>query len=273
MTKMNSVLTRLAKYLTNSSYRNILFTLGRSDRPLSGVEIAKRTWLSHYVYDMLKELAPGEYNTDRKLFAWDEILEKSNDGKYKAELVNKFNRTFGLDWEIHPESGEFADLSNNDLVVFNKIDDDTLIIRHTNANEVIVVELPKSRMMLDDVHMSFRSLKGDKPELRKKFSNITLKNNREGKLAIYTLKHDPTTPNKTRFLDVTLGSEAKNELSKIEQRHDRKADLIESCPEYKDIRNNKKNWRYSLNFYGFLLYLACEYEAERKDVRRIYAGL
>ena len=102
------------------------------------------------------------------------------------------------------------------------------------------------------------------------FVNITLKNYRDGKLAIYTLKHDPSAPTKTRFLDVTLSREAKNKLSKIEQREDREADLFE-CPEFKAIRINKKNWRYSLTFYGFLLYLACEYEAERKDVRRIYA--
>jgi hypothetical protein len=220
---------------------------------------------------MLKELASSEYNTDIKLFDWDEILEKRNDGKYKAELIKKFNRTFGLDWEIDADSGEFADLRKNEFIVFDKIDEDTVIIEHTNSKQIIVIELPKPRMMLDDVHMSIRSIKGDELELRKKFSNITLKNNREGKLAIYALKHDPTASAKTRFLDVTLSREAKNELSKMEQREDRKADLIESCPEYKDITNNKKNWRYSLNFYGFLLYLACEYEAERKDVRRIYA--
>jgi hypothetical protein len=100
MTKMNSVLTRLAKYLTKSGYRDILFTIGRSERPLSGVKIEEETGLSHYVYDMLKELAPSQYNTDRKLFGWDEILQKNNDGNYKCQLIKKFNRTFGLDWEI-----------------------------------------------------------------------------------------------------------------------------------------------------------------------------
>jgi hypothetical protein len=271
MTKMNSVLTRLAKYLTNSGYRDILFTIGRSERPLSGVKIEEETGLSHYVYDMLKELAPSQYNTDRKLFGWDEILQKNNDGNYKCQLIKKFNRTFGLDWEIDTEYGEFADLHNNESIAFDKIDDNTLIIEHTKAKEIIVVELPNGRMMLDDVHMSVRSIKEKELELRRKYSNITLKNDREGKLAIYTLKHDPTASFKTRFLDVTLSKEAEDKLSKIEQREDRKADLIESCSEYKDVRNNKKNWRYSLNFYGFLLYLACEYEAERKDVRRIYA--
>jgi hypothetical protein len=278
MTKMNSILTRLAKYLTNSSYRDILFTIGRSERPLSGVKIEEETGLSHYVYDMLKELAPSQYNTDRKLFGWDEILQKNNDGNYKCQLIKKFNRTFGLDWEIDTEGGEFADLHNNESIAFGKIDDNTLGIEHTKAKDIIVIELPNGRMMLDDVHMSVRSIKEKELELRRKYSNITLKNDREGKLAIYTLKHDPTASAKTRFLDVTLSREAENKLSKIKQREEQKAgrmistfDLMEFCSEYKNVRNNKKNWRYSLNFYGFLLYLACEYEAERKDVRRIYA--
>jgi hypothetical protein len=111
----------------------------------------------------------------------------------------------------------------------------------------------------------------------KKYPPLTLKNDREGKLAIYTLKHDPFAPTKTRFLHVTLSKEAENKLSEIKQREEQKAghiishlDLMEFCPEYKAIGINKKNWRYSLAFYGFLLYLACEYEAERKDARRIY---
>jgi len=54
MTKMCSDLTRLAKYLTNPDYRKLLFTLGRSERPLSGAEIEKAAGLSRYVYDMLK---------------------------------------------------------------------------------------------------------------------------------------------------------------------------------------------------------------------------
>jgi hypothetical protein len=226
---------------------------------------------------MLKELAPSQYNIGIRLFGWDEILEKRNNRKYKAELIKKFNRTFGLEWEMVEEGGEFADLRNNEFIVFDKVDDDTVIIEHKNAEEIIVIELPKGRMMLEDVHMSVRSIKRNENyslaglELKKKYSGITFKIGREGKLTIYTIKHDPTASVRTRFLDVTLSKEAKNELSKIERREDRNADLIESCPEYKDIRNNKKNWRYSLNFYGFLLYLACEYEAERKDVRRIYA--
>ena len=141
-----------------------------------------------------------------------------------------------------------------------------------------MIELPKTRMMLDDVHMSIRSIKGDELELRKKHSNITLKNDREGKLTIYTLKHDSSASSKPRALNVTLSKEAENRLSEIKQREEQKAghtinqlDLMEFYPEYKAIRINKKNWRYSLNFDGFLLYLACEYEAERKDVRRIYA--
>jgi hypothetical protein len=287
MTKMNSVLTRLAQYLTNSDYRKILFTLGRSERPLSGVEIEKRAELSRYVYDMLKELAPSEFNTDIRLFGWEEILQKNNDGDYKRQLIGKFRRTLNLDWEINSKDQESisTDMRNdhiNKLIVFGKVDDDTLIIEHTREKEFIVIRLPNGRMILDDVHLSIRTKKGDELGFRKRYPNITLKNDRDGKLAIYTLKQDPSAPTKTRFLDVTLSREAKNKLSKIEQREDREADLIESCPEYKAIRSNRKNWRYSLTFYGFLLYLACEYETttkgrrktknqkDRKDVRRIH---
>jgi hypothetical protein len=280
---MNSILTRLAKYLTNSSYRIVLYTIGSSKEPLSGVEIEKKTRLSHYVYDMLKELAPSEFNTDIRLFGWEEILQKNNDGKYKRQLIEKFKRTLDLYWEICQKDQEAipAAIRNeyiNRLIAFGKIDDNTLFIEHTRDKEFIVIELPKGRMMLDDVYMSIRSLKGDELELRKKYSHIALKNDREGKLAIYTLKHNPSASAKTRFLDVTLSKEAENKLSEIKQREEQKVghiispfDLMEFCPEYKDVRINKKNWRYSLNFYGFLLYLACEYEAERKDVRRIYA--
>ena len=180
-----------------------------------------------------------------------------------------------MDWEISSKDQESIpdDIRNdyiNKLIAFGKVDDDTLIIEHTRDKEFIVIRLPNGRMMLDKVHMSIRTKRGDELELRKKYSNITLKNDREGKLAIYTLRHDPSALTRTRFLHVTLSKEAENKLSEIEQREDREADLFE-CPEYKAIRINKKNWRYSLTFYGFLLYLACEYEAKRKDVRRIYA--
>jgi hypothetical protein len=284
MTKMNSVLTRLAKYLTNPDYRKILFTLARSERPLSGAEIEKQAGLSRYIYDMLKELGPSEYNTDIKLFGWDEILQKNNDGDYKRRLIEKLNRIFGLNWEVCKETTKSADKQNSDLIQFRRDYNNILGIIHTKAEEIVRIELPKLRMMLDDVDMELALLKGGKLEVsRKKYPPLTLKNDRNGKLAIYTLKHDPLAHTKTRFLRVTLSKEAESKLSEIEQREDREADLIESCPEYKDIRINKKNWRYSLTFYGFLLYLACEYETttrerrkrknqkDRKDVRRIHS--
>jgi hypothetical protein len=171
-------MTRLVKYLTNSNYRDVLYIIGRSEKPLSGVEIEKKAALSRYVYDMLKELAPSEFSTDIRLFGWEEILQKNNDGKYKRQLINKFNRTFGLNWEIDKKDCESANIRNNELIVIAKVDDNTVIIAHTKIEQIIVIELPKGRMMLDDVHMSVRSTKGEKLELRKNYSHITLKNER-----------------------------------------------------------------------------------------------
>lgn len=274
--------------IEHDGYRRLLHIIGKSRKPLSSTQIEEK-YGSKSMYKMLNELCPTEYVIDDCLFVWEDILENQENGEYKRKLITKFNEVFGLKW--HLEDGEVKediDLNNNNLIRFkfkNSDNSGQVNIYHGQRNmiEICLEHKKKNRQQNacmtiyeDNVEYTFKT---EKPRI------VTRHYKKTSKTAIYTLKYNPNT---TRYLDVTLKPKAEklmsdkrkeegitdSEFKRTQQRGDyghtssysviSDIALADSFHDIREMRDNRGNWRYSLNLRGLLLYLYHENNSEDK---------
>jgi hypothetical protein len=133
-------MTEIRKSLTRPAYRNMLWIIGRSKKPLSSTDIISQ-FGSKYGYEMLKELCPTEYSKGEFLFNWEEVIANSDNGGYKRKLIHRLNNIFRINWYT---VGQQDDLNNKNIVCFGveKANDGSeLLLLHQNDNKMIVIQL------------------------------------------------------------------------------------------------------------------------------------
>jgi hypothetical protein len=276
---------KIKKNLTKHDvYRELLYTIGTSEEPLSSTQLSNALD-SKYIFEMLKELCPTEYTKDKILLKLEDLIENRDNATYKCRLIKKFNKYFELDWpvnEYNPDK-KINDLNNNALITFSsgltKNTDNSelllIVICHGKNNKVAISLDPKEKSRQRNARLDIFQTVGDSPEIKKetkKSYKLTIERHKN-ETSIYTLKRNSITT--ARFLDVTLKpkieklisdkrkqlEDAASELRK--QREDyyypsskiSDISLAEYFPDIREMRDNRENWRYSLNLRGLLLYL------------------
>jgi hypothetical protein len=223
---------------------------------------------------MLKELCPMEYTKDKILFKLEDLIENRENARYKCRLIKKFNKYFELDWQIYENNPDHKvdDDNNNALITFSsgltKNTDNSelllVVICHGNNNKIAISLDPKENNRQRNARLDIFQTVGGSPEIKKSYIYKT---------SIYTLQRNSITT--SRFLDVTLKPKVEKLTSdKRKQFEDaaselekQRGDYYYSPPKISDItlagyfpdiaemRDNRENWRYTLNLRGLLLYL------------------
>jgi predicted transcriptional regulator len=163
-----------------------------------------------------------------------------------------------------------------------------LLTIHHGQNNIIAITLDpkekKNRQRNAHLDIIFQTTK-DSVEIKKSFTLATERH--KNKTSIYTLKRTPIT---ARYLDVTLKPKVEKVISDKRKQFEgavselRKQGgdyypppkisdiaLAEYFADIKEMRDNRENWRYSLNLRGLLLYLFHETQSmdKRKAKNRI----
>jgi hypothetical protein len=270
----------------DKEYGKLLYTIGISEEPLSSTQIYKKLG-SKYIFERLKELCPTQYSKDKLLFKWEDVLKNQDNGRYKYKLIKEFNQVFELGWHVEEDNqdNQINDLNNNALITFdlsknNTDNSESLTIRHSQSDIIIIInlghkEIGSSRQR--NARLEIFQMTKDSLELKK--SPILVAERHKNKTSIYTLKRNTASIKgsliKARYLDVTLKPKVEKLISdKRKQLEDIVSEtrkntggyyssspkisditLAEYFPDIAEMRDNRENWRYSLNLRGLILYL------------------
>lgn len=258
----------------NLTYANLLYVIGKSEKPLSSGEIEDQTKLSKYVFEMLEKLAPiGRRNRDELIFVIEEILSK--DIKTKHESIKNLEKKLKLEWNISEE-----DIETKSVKVITKNDEKTLgnnVIKITYGNsqkiEIFtknsIEDLIKGKNIEDKQLAQIRISEGNNI---KQIENLFIDINRHKKPTVYTIKKIDYP---IYYLDITFENETQKIISSLEnakmpffspynigevikgiKQEDWNIEKeIESVKNFEKIKSDRSKWRYSLNIRGFLLYL------------------
>jgi hypothetical protein len=266
----------IKKTLTkHDEYRKLLYVIGISKEPLSSTQ-AYNAVGSKYIFEMLKELCPTEYTKDKILLKLEDLIENHDNARYKCRLIKKFNKYFELEWQVNENDADekINDLNNNTLVRFGltkNTDNSELLlsISHGQNNIIVITLCPKeNRQRNAHLDIIFRQNMKEPPEIKKSFTLATERH--KNKTSIYTLKKTSIT---ARYLEVTLKPKVEKMISDKRKQFEgvvsglRKQEgdypppkisditLAEHFRDIAEMRDNRENWRYSLNLRGLLLYL------------------
>jgi hypothetical protein len=199
---------------------------------------------------MLKELTPFEELEDELLFYWEDILDNIYNGNYKYSLVKKLNNIFDLKWELE---GNKDSQYYNDLIHFAMIKDNSLMVVGPGSNNALSVRLDKKQP-----NEAYLAIMNSGAQIEKTLR--TRKNKKNGKLGIYTTKN---YPNPVWYLAKELNKKGQKLVSEIKYKCPYISQYeLENLPAVLEIKDDRDYWLYSLNFLGFLLYLAGESEMD-----------
>jgi hypothetical protein len=219
------------------------------------------------------------YSIRNKTFPLHEYENRDN-ARYKCRLIKKFNKYFELDWQVNENDPDpkVDDDNNNALITFSsgltKNTDDSelllIVICHGNNNKIVISLDPKEKNRQRNARLDIFQTVGDSPEIKKSYK-LTIERHKN-EISIYTLKRNSITT--ARFLDVTLKPKVEKLASDKRKQFEgavselRKQEgdyysppkisdiaLAEYFPDIREIRDNRENWRYTLNLRGLLLYL------------------
>jgi hypothetical protein len=285
LTKNLSVITKefapkVKKTLTkHDEYRRLLYTIGISREPLSSTQLSNALG-SKYIFEMLKELCPTEYTKDKILLKFEDLIENCDNGRYKCKLIKKVNQVFGLGWHVEENNlDQETDYQNNNALIEFKFG----LTKTTNNSQLLLLTISHGRNNIIAISLDakekntqrnarldiiFKATE-DSAEIKKSFKLATERH--KNKTSIYTLKR---TRIAARYLDVTLKSKVEKMIFDKRKQFEgtvselkkqggdyyppaKNSDiaLAEYFPDIAEMRDNRENWRYSLNLRGLLLYL------------------
>jgi hypothetical protein len=241
-------------YLTNQKYRDLLWIIGTSPKPLTTYEIKERLeekkefakTKSPYVYEMVKNLyIDFRERRFKPLFNWNKFPNEEN---HKNRLINYLKDSLKIDFDYN-------------LINISK-----------NSNNIITIELESDKKILmkkdslQVVHATFL----DK-NIKQKSFNFFIKY--KNQICIPNLDNSSLDS----FIDLSytksilfLDKELKPKYQKlVNQKREIYKNLSDSQPakkelncEIEEIFGNNRLYAYSLNIRGLILYILAEIEDE-----------
>ena len=141
------------------------------------------------------------------------------------------------------------------LTIFNNLNED-----------IITIQLDRDRSNKNCVMLLTNHINGAVQE--KKHFDLIFERNKKTKTSVYALmpyddNNDSYNPDNitTRYLKATFKDKVEKIIADIKSQNpdiSSDASLAYHFPEIQEMKNDKRNWRYSLNFKGMLLYLLGE---------------
>jgi hypothetical protein len=251
-------LTDVKKHLTKEHYKRLLTVIGQSESPLSSYEIGQKLKSGGQdVYRKIRDLTPPPREEKReKLFEWNSILQgkDEDDIRTNTQLIKCVRNILRLDW--------LNDHSSDELVHIEKRNAGQTINIIFNDQRAVPIQL---RLAQDRTSVDI--LSDGKPlrtlHVRQKKVNEKVRLYVYDKIVLFNQK-------RVQYLDISLSDSAQNRIRQIEDKLS-SADSDEKSvqlSEIDEIKNDTRNYRYSLNLRGFLLYLAGVMELEERRMAR-----
>ncbi|MGH9977268.1 MAG: hypothetical protein ACRD8Z_15750 [Nitrososphaeraceae archaeon] len=268
--------------LTRIEYVRILAAVGESREPLSSYELTKemrkRGWLETTAEKdltrKLRKLNPLPYEQSKTtfLFDLDKFQSSPRDSYYMIQTLNKINDILDLGLEIGTRIGRERYHLNEEIQIDKKYDEGVIEIR-IGSNKFIFINVGKQSGFI-----LYLIKNEDKTLERKEERDLSIKSSGKTKLVYVKME----IPDRIWFLYITLTDKARKLSPLLDQYWDYirnwhkgsymeiRAELLEqifNSPECMKIINDSKHWKYSLNFRGFLLFLAGESRIKPDDVK------
>lgn len=251
-------------YLTNEKYRDLLWIIGTSSKPLTTTQIKEKLeekkgfekTNSPYVYEMVKNLHVGFIdNHFQYLFNWKKIPKD----KYNTErLLNRLKDSLKIDFDYYDDNIEIQ--NNNNIIQINIDSDKKIIIKKDSLHFADVTYLNK-----DIQEDSFSFLIKNKNQIC--IPSFTYRNTLESFFHSFY--------NKTiLFLDKELKPKYQNLINQKNETYKKKSYTAteELNLEIEEILENNRLYVYSLNIRGLILYIFAEIEDEVKINSQRYKG-
>jgi hypothetical protein len=246
----------------NKRYQILLEAVGKVSVPLTSTQIVHQMkGFGKYGYRMIEELCPRE-KLDLRLFTWsqvrgtDETMEMPRNQKYDAvgirnRVFRKLTSIYGINWF----GGDLEQLKCANLKLQRDDHENRLRFYYDSLNEITIKLDPivgdaKLLIKLDGKEMEPETLRAVK---------------KKGELGIYK----PDYISFGRYLTPVLNKRSQELI-------DRYKNYVPSGEESDDLDwfvmdhtiNNRRNWTYSLNIRGLMLYALSVYKEELKSSKK-----
>lgn len=274
---MSMKLRNLQKSTTKSKFKpkpNIILILeevGLSHEPLSSYEIKNKVIGSGDIYRYIRKLCPLLRERDQLLINLDGIKNRINDHHYKLDVIKKINDIYNLDLNNTDEYSNYLLSDNKEIeeIINSKIkitfDDEKkgiicIYFKHyvigigydsnkDDNNSALLLVIDRTKILGDNYKEAIIIE-----------ANLIKKKNNKSEIAFYSENKELTMNIRYRLLDVSLSDETEKEINRIKtEKRNENPELTELdldfLPEVVSIRNNTKNWLYSLNLKGLIYYL------------------
>lgn len=262
--KLNSKSDKITKRVTklksfypyhNKDTLNLLYKIGISNRPLSSTEIYEELGKTKQVYEIIERLTPT-LGKDEFLFVFDLHYIKKNIKK----IILKLNKiSSNLNWKS--DLSTYDHIYEYENITFKMKDDEILYIHDSSSNKSLLVFINKNSKT------GFLYIYENNPEIDKEIPdpkwsfNLFLKKKRNEFQIYCKLLNTSYLSNNIRFLKVSLKDKEQKNIDKIKEigsnnNFESRMSILEK---HNLIRNNPRNWRYSLTLHGLFLYLYLEY--------------
>jgi hypothetical protein len=282
----------MRKSLTRQKYRMLLEILGRSKEPLSSYQILKKMGdlQDKYVYEMLEELY---HRPVYPCFIWDKIPDDKNE---RNKFIDILRDVFNLAWIKNQDSSCSNNYNNDDDMLFEKSRDNKVLtisrgkhIRIKAKVDYYTNELPTGtlRIFLNDEekehgHITVNSMEGKMylmtvprgplmlVPIRNSVTKLIMKDLDKNLVPItylnQSLKVKSSRDVSRKINEITSLTEKiyVNEIIYINHTTAHSEQIVKLRHEISNIETNKRNWRYSLNIRGFILYLLGEIESQKQ---------
>lgn len=286
-------MAKLQKSLSNTTHVRILQIIGQSKVPVSSRGVEKELMVINSntsnsdAYRIVKELAALKIINRRELFVWEDLDANMNDGEYKRKLVKRLNHFCSLKLKVAEKINgvieygkEEYTVTNNRLIEFRKApaDDEpnveTFSIFQTEQKVGIMIYLntnDENRHQKPSLSI-FKYYNNGILKIQRQIELIAKKDIRTGKNTIYIDNYKGNVQ-AVRFLKISYKNQelakAVQKGKKIVPNHrivdDKGYDYVfiedftdadeEFRKKFNEMEGNPRNYRYSLNIRGLLLYL------------------
>ena len=245
-------------YLTNEKYRDLLWIVGTSPKPLTTYQIKEKLeekkefakTSSPYVYEMIKKLHVGFIDSHfQYLFNWDTITKNIY---HKKRLLNYFKDLLQIDSD-HYDDIKITDIGNN--IIRIEIDYDKKIVMKKDSPRFVNVTYTNKNIKINSFHFFIK----DRNKIC--IPNSILKNQLESFIDLFY--------NKTiLFLDKELKPKYQKIVTQtrdIYNNLESQSAKEELNREIEEIYMNNELYVYSLNIRGLILYILAEIHNENEN--------
>ncbi len=245
-------------YLTKEKYRDLLWIVGTSPKPLTTYQIKKKLeekkefaqTSSPYVYEMIKKLHVSFIDSHfQYLFNWDTITKNIY---HKKRLLDYFKDLLQSDLDYY-EDINITDIGNNIIQI--EIDYDKKIVMKKDSSRFVNVSYTNKNIKKN----SFYFLIKDRNKIC--IPNSIMKNQLESFIDLFYNK-------KILFLDKELKSKYQKMVTQkrdIYKNLESQTTKEELNREIEEIYMNNELYVYSLNIRGLILYILAEIYNENNN--------